>query len=190
MQCTVRPAVHADAAAIASVQVSTWNSTYTGIVPDAFLAAFTIDSQIPGWQAHLAAPDALIFVAESQGSVVGFATGGPLREPWKTYDAELYTIYLLPSWQRRGIGRDLLRTLAAALLARRFTSLLVWALEQNPFVAFYRHFGAVPELRRSIEIGGAQLPDLALGWPDLPALLHRLQPPPPAETAEPPVAVC
>jgi hypothetical protein len=47
----------------------------------------------------------------------------------------------------------------------------VWALEANPAVQFYKRLGAVPLARKFINIGGKDLPDLALGWPSLDPLL-------------------
>ena len=48
--------------------------------------------------------------------------------------------------------------------------MLVWVLEANPAARFYERLGAVPVTRQTIEIGGALLPELALGWPGLPVL--------------------
>jgi hypothetical protein len=49
--------------------------------------------------------------------------------------------------------------------------MLVWALEANPAVEFYKRLGAIPVTRKRIDIGGKDLSDLALGWPSLDPLL-------------------
>lgn len=46
-------------------------------------------------------------VAEAEGQIVGWAAGGPNREPGPDYAGELYAIDLLPEHQRRGIGLKL-----------------------------------------------------------------------------------
>lgn len=163
----IRPAIPEDAAAIAQVQVASWRTTYAGIVPDAYLAGLEVDRFRQHWHQQLSAGELLLFVAEDSRGVFGFITGGKLREPVADYDGELYAIYLLADRQTRGAGRALTLTLAASLKAAGFTSMVVWALEQNPAVGFYQHLGATIVFRKTITIGGADLPDLALAWPDI-----------------------
>jgi hypothetical protein len=61
--------------------------------------------------------------------------------------------------------------LASALQSKGFTSMLVWMLEQNPSVSFYERLGAVQIARKIINIGGADLQELAFGWPSLDRLI-------------------
>ena len=49
--------------------------------------------------------------------------------------------------------------------------MLVWVLEQNPSVSFYERRGAVQIARKVIDIGGADLQELAFGWPSLDRLI-------------------
>jgi GNAT superfamily N-acetyltransferase len=109
------------------------------------------------------------FVAEIEGEVAGFAGGGAIREPLDTYDSELYTLYLLKEVQGRGLGKALLGAVAKALVQKDYKSMLVWVLEQNPAVHFYKKAGAEYLMSKQIQIGGVQLPESALGWPDLKA---------------------
>jgi GNAT superfamily N-acetyltransferase len=166
MDVTIRRATIGDAAAIASVHVSSWRSTYAGIVPDAFLASLNVEERAQNWEKHLAAQKAILLVAEDEAGVFGFVCGGKLREELPGYDGELYAIYLLGERQRRGTGRTLTQSLADALRDEGFKSMAVWVLERNPAVAFYKHLGAVQIAQKTIEIGGAQLEELAFGWPD------------------------
>ena len=163
---TIRRAEGRDAAGISHVHVQSWRTTYEGMVPEEFLASLNEEERVPRWQEWLAC-DISIFVAEAFGEVVGFAGGGAIREPFPPYDAELYTIYLLKQRQGCGIGKRLLHALATDLMEKNYSSLLVWVLEQNPAVRFYKNAGAQYLRSRQIGIGGAQLPELALGWPDL-----------------------
>ena len=174
MPTLIRPATLRDAAAIAHVQVESWQTTYTGIVPFHALAALSKDTQRQMFESQLDVPTTLTYVAEQEGYLSGFIGGGPARNPsaaYSTYDAELYAIYLLESHQRQGTGRALVQTLAAALHSRSYKSLLVWALEANPAVRFYQHLGAIPITTSQVNIGGVDLPELGLGWPSLTTLL-------------------
>jgi GNAT superfamily N-acetyltransferase len=97
-----------------------------------------------------------------------------LREPIAAYDAELYAIYLLQREQKKGVGKMLVRELAAALRTRDFKSLIVWVLARNLAVGFYSHLGGSQVAEQQIEIGGARLTELAFGWPSLDALAADL----------------
>ncbi len=168
---SIRIAEVRDAAAIAHVHVESWLTTYEGIVPKKYLASLNEAERVPTWQEWLAR-DIDVFIAEVEGEVVGFAGGGAIREPLEAYDAELYAIYLLEKVQGRGVGSALLSTVAEALVGKGHTSMLAWVLAQNPAVRFYEKTGAEHLMSKPIEIGGASLIELALGWPDLRRLIR------------------
>jgi GNAT superfamily N-acetyltransferase len=163
---SIRSAEMRDAAAIAHVHVQSWLTTYQGIVPKEYLAFLNEAERVPLWQEWLTRGIG-VFVAEIEGEVVGFAAGGALREPLHAYDSELYALYLLKEVQGRGIGRALLGAVITALVQKGYKSMLVWVLEQNPAVRFYERAGAQYITSKQIEIGSVQLPEAALGWPDL-----------------------
>lgn len=165
----IRLAEVRDAAAISHVHVQSWLTTYKGLVPEEYLASLNEAERVPLWQEWLTR-DISVFVAEIEGRIVGFAGGGPIREPFDSYDAELYTIYLLEEAQGRGIGRDLLSAVAKALVRKDYVSMLVWVLEQNPAVCFYERMGAQHLMGKQIEIGRVSLSELALGWPNVATL--------------------
>ena len=111
-----------------------------------------------------------VFLADVDGKVIGFISGGPIREPVQNYDAELFAIYLLQQAQGHGIGTALLRELAGSLMSKGFTSMAVWVLERNPSRQFYVKSGAQLVTSKEIEIGGAMLTEVAYGWADLGAI--------------------
>jgi GNAT superfamily N-acetyltransferase len=174
MKASIRAAVQADAGAIARVHVESWQTTYTGIVPDAYLAGLDETLRAKLWSEWLKS-ETLVFVAEWDGRVVGFAHGGANREQGGECDAELYAIYLLKDAQKRGIGAGLLRAMATALLERHFKSMTVWVLEQNRSRSFYEKAGARLTTSKVIDIGGAKLMEVAYAWSSLNELAHSLQ---------------
>jgi GNAT superfamily N-acetyltransferase len=171
MNLAIRKAKIEDAGAIAHVQVESWKTTYAGIVPDAFLASLNQEDRMRSWREQILADKISIFVAEDETGIFGFVAGGEAREKLEEYDAELYAIYLLRERQREGVGRTLGLTLASALQTKGFMSMIVWVLEQNPSVSFYERLGAVQTARKIINIGGADLQELAFGWPSLDNLI-------------------
>ena len=162
----MRKANAGDAGAIAHVHVQSWHTTYTGIVPDEYLASLNEVERVPLWREWLSR-DIQVFVVEMGGAVVGFGSAGPIREPQQEYDAELFAIYVLKHAQKRGIGTALLRSLADSLRAEGFHGMVAWVLEANPSVRFYEKAGALRISSKEIEIGGVMLPELAFGWPHL-----------------------
>lgn len=166
-----------DESHIAHVHLESWKTTYPGIVPQAYINSLKVEDGVQRWQQRIADNSDHIFVAQlaeahRQDDIFGFINGGTIREPIGTYDGELHAIYLLQHRQAQGAGRALVRTLAAALHEQGLKSMIVWALEDNPAVGFYKHLGAIPVTSKTINIGGKDLPDLALGWPSLDQLLQ------------------
>lgn len=170
---SIRPATPEDASEIAQVHVDSWRTTYAGIVPDEYLATLNKAERATQWQEWLTR-DIPVYVAALDGKVVGFISGGSIREPIETYDAELYAIYLLQPAQGQGIGRQLLHQVVTSLRSKGFKSMVVWVLEQNPAKHFYIRTGAQLLTSKNIEIGGATLAEVAYGWPDLKLLERRL----------------
>jgi GNAT superfamily N-acetyltransferase len=188
MAITIREGNLQDAAAIAHVHVQSWKSTYPGIVPAEFLDALQETEQTEKWRQWFLTAPMSVFVAEDENGIFGFANGGAVRGQVGEYDAELYAIYLLQSAQGRGAGRSLTQAMAAALHRKGHKRLLVWVLEQNPSAGFYQHLGAVPVARRVIDLGGIELPELALGWPALDGLLINTRANSPASEAARPTS--
>jgi ribosomal protein S18 acetylase RimI-like enzyme len=174
MDARIRRALPEDAPSIGLVQVESWRKTYAGIIPDAYLASLHIEERAAAWKRELVAGTMFVFVAEDQWGIVGFISGGAIREPIEGYDGELYAIYLMPARQRRGIGQELALTLREAFLMNGFSSMVVWVLERNlPAVSFYKRIGGLQIAQKTIDIGGAVLAELAFGWPALRILLDR-----------------
>ena len=111
-------------------------------------------------------PSISICVAEADGVLCGFASGGRLRVPVSYYAAELYAIYLLPAAQGNRIGRNLFAAMVDELARQELRHLLVWTLQENPSTAFYERLGGSVVANSILEIGGKKLPSIAYGWPN------------------------
>lgn len=81
-------------------------------------------------------------IQSEDGTVVGYAWGVP-RDGDALYGAELKQIMILPTVQRQGIGRRLVRYIVARFAEQGVHSLLVEVLRENPNRAFYEHLGAL-----------------------------------------------
>ena len=169
----IREALPGDARAVAMVQIKTWQHAYVDIFPKDKLA--TLDKELVSrearWEANISNQDSypVFFVAETaEGEVVGIAGAGDQVKEEYPYDAELYLIYILPDFQRLGIGRRLFNAAVKKLISLGFTSLILWVLAQNePSRNFYRNLGGkeVGELDYLRWDKTYQL--VAYGWDDL-----------------------
>ena len=169
----IRSAHVNDADDLARVHVDSWRVAYKGIVPDEHLASLSYEKRARRWRESLSNADSAAFVYVAQddnGTVVGFAGGGPERDGDPNYTGELYAIYLHPDYLRRGIGRQLTQTVARRLIEMDLSSMLVWVLAQNASRPFYEALGGKYLYEKPIEIGGANLIEVAYGWPDVHAL--------------------
>ncbi|WP_010497476.1 GNAT family N-acetyltransferase [Paenibacillus elgii] len=162
----IRLASVRDIEGIARVHVESWKSTYCGIVSESFLSNLTVEKRMKHWKAIFdnLTEDGVIYVVEDSGSIVGFVHGGKSREPDFEYDAELYAIYLLKEVQRNGYGKLLFERFIEALKQRNYRSFMLWVLEDNPSMGFYKKQGGQYLGKKEIQIGEDKLTEIALGW--------------------------
>jgi ribosomal protein S18 acetylase RimI-like enzyme len=149
-----------DAAGLGRVHSRSWRLAYDGLLSARFLASLDEDDLAESWQRRLRAPDRRrsLLVAEKGGEVVGFSLFGPCSdEPdLAGFAGEMQMLYILPTAQRRGCGRQLMERSAAALAAVPLFWKVVWVVEANHAArAFYRRLGLAPDgARRTERVGG------------------------------------
>jgi ribosomal protein S18 acetylase RimI-like enzyme len=173
LEVKIRKAVFSDAAAIARVHVDSWKSTYSGIIPDSYLASLSYDRREKWWREVIGDDRSFVFVAEVDvpKQIVGFANGGQERLKDPDYSGELWAIYLLEDYRGKGIGQRLVLTLVKELVEQGHDSMLVWVLANNPYRRFYEKLGGKYLCSKRIEIGGSSYEEIAYGWRDLGEML-------------------
>lgn len=174
----LRAAIAGDAAAIQRVRSASWQTTYRGIVPQAFLDEVHAED---GFQQRLAAQldDASTgveaLVAEAGGDIVGYVIFGPerLRISARAGSSaattttsgqargEVYAIYLLEDTQRQGIGRNLLLEAERRLSRMGYVDGVLWMIEANGSArAFYERMGWRPTGLRQVHDLGADVSEI------------------------------
>lgn len=162
----VRKAVLSDARGIAKVHVDSWITTYKGIIPDEFLNNLTYESREQLWKKNI--PIGNVFVAENQGRIVGFSSGGKERSgKYQGFDGELSSVYILKEYQGKGIGRLLVEPIIAELEKMDIHAMLVLVLKDNNSRLFYEALGGKIIDTVEIEIAGKTLIELVYGWDDI-----------------------
>lgn len=168
ISASFRPATCDDARAIGEMQIASWHTTYRGIVTDEFLDNVSVQERAARWASVLCNSDSktFVYVAEVDGQIVGFASGGPERSDDLEYKGELYALYLLQAYQRKGIGRKLVGIVAERLTQMDFTTMLLWVLTANPARSFYEACGGQAVRQKQIDWGGKTLDEIGFGWRD------------------------
>ena len=169
----IRAAVTDDAPAIARVHVASWRSTYRAMLPANFLDSLTEASYPERWRRLLGEGSNRVYVVEDGGELVGFASGARERAGEAGYAGELYAIYVLDRFQRRGYGRELVRAIVAGLQEIGLDNMIIWVLRDNLTARhFYEQLGGVYVRSQPITIGSATLEEVSYGWPRLDAVRY------------------
>lgn len=182
----IRRAKPGDATAIGRVHVETWQSTYAGMLPDSMLVAMSDVRQSAWWSRVLADPGEArgVFVADDEEmGVVGFGSCGPVRDPPEGLPegldgrevrvGEVYTLYVEPDFQNRGLGRRLLDALFRQLKADRCDTAVLWMLADNPTRFFYEGLGGERVGERTDTLSGVDVEEIAYAWRSLSVPLIR-----------------
>jgi len=168
----IRPSRAEDGPAVASVRIASWRATYRGIVPDSYLEHMDADEAQWCKVASGEMPGAGLCVCELDGRVVGFACYGAARAPNFGCSGELYATYFLPEAIGRGFGAQAMNEAMERLKALGHEDMLLWVIENNERARrFYERFGGIliADSRRSFEIDGATIREVAYGFRPLPA---------------------
>jgi len=182
-RAVIRSASFDDAGAIAALHVASWRDSFRGMIPDAVLDGPLLDERLPMWRQVLAIMPAgrLVLVAAEPAAdgdgedIVGFTSGGRRRGRARAglpYDAEIYTLYIAQARRGQFLGCRLLASMAMRLRLFGHESVMLWTLQDNaPARAFYEALDGRLIAERDDWFGGAQLKEVAYGWPRLESLL-------------------
>ncbi|HZR52522.1 MAG TPA: GNAT family N-acetyltransferase [Streptosporangiaceae bacterium] len=158
---TIRPAVLADAEAIAEVMRASWFAAYSGIIDDDVIDRVTApDDGARVRERFRSRPWSRTVVAcDEPGSVVGYASFGPERDmfdpAWPPpltaagvarQTAELYALYVHPDAWSAGRGRALMELVLAKTAKLGYPEIVLWVLARNARARrFYEQAGYVPD---------------------------------------------
>lgn len=151
----IRRAATEDSARLAEVHVRSWQSIYRGTFPDDFLDNLDLERRAEFFADRIGS-GAPVFVAESEGDVVGFCWPAPGdEEGW----GEILSIYAHPDHWGEGHGRALLEAGERHLRGEGFNRVFLWVLDTNTRArTFYERQGwSIGNGTKIEEIGGVQI---------------------------------
>jgi GNAT superfamily N-acetyltransferase len=117
----IRPAVPADALAVARVHVRVWQAGYQGLLPAAYLEALRAEDRAARYTFGAASGPATSVAAEGE-AILGFAT---------IMDDELSAFHVDPDAWNRGVGRALIAHARAEFVASGVHRAWLWLLAGN-----------------------------------------------------------
>jgi GntR family transcriptional regulator len=146
----LRAAVEADAPALASVFVSSWQAGYPGVVDDAVIAALD-ETEVADWLLPMETGSQRTVLAESDdGSVLGWLRFGD--DPDDARNGHIYSLYVRPSAGGRGVGRRLLEHGIEQCTAGSERAVTLWVFEANARARrLYTAAGFVDDGGRQVE---------------------------------------
>lgn len=136
---TIREATVADTPALARLHVMTWNATYAPLM----MNGPSVGIRESQWRDAFGRQDGSWFcfvVERPDGELVGFAKGKRSDHP--EFAGELNKIYVLPEYQRVGLGRRLLGHVVDRFLSEGVSSMWLFGDARNPSSRVWVALGA------------------------------------------------
>jgi ribosomal protein S18 acetylase RimI-like enzyme len=169
-----REAQHSDVAAIARLHANSWQQTYRGMMPDAFLDGDVVANRLQLWNDRLAndRPDQFVCLAEDGANLVGFICAIGNEDPvWGSF---IENMHVAQAYKRQGIGTELMQAAAVWLKVRHADlGVYLWAIEANDGARrFYERLGGenVGTLDR-LDPAGGSAPNCRYVWANPEALI-------------------
>lgn len=103
----IKEAMEQDVNAMSFVVATTWKQVYKGIFSHRFLQHLALDQWAEPFKRGIQAKKNTFLVYEEQGQIVGVAVAGESRE--EVGVGFVYSLYVLPDYQGKGIGKQLLQ---------------------------------------------------------------------------------
>lgn len=141
-----------DADALRSIHLASYETAYRDLVPAELLDERLEQHRKVDWGARLCEEVAAggdILVAEVNGRPVGLCQYGPTTDTDDdpTAVGQIHRLFVEPTWQRHGIGRQLMSRACETLAAAGRTEATLWVLAADTLRArpFYEGFGWGPD---------------------------------------------
>ena len=152
----------------AKIHVECWREAYRGIVPDSVLKNLSLEKRQKGWSDRLQEADLYVLGVFDDERPIGFLHSGPTGNDARiTADGQIYGIYLLEEFYRRGIGRRLFGYATRDWIVRG-KSMCVESLAGNIRASqFYKALGGIEFPGTAFRIEGHELPQALHHFADL-----------------------
>lgn len=161
----IRKAKVEDAYWIAFVHANTYYSTYKWLIPDEVLQARinSIDERASKTREFIKNGKPFLVVEDTENhEIIWMLSYSASRNEDYSDSGEIISIYLLPKYQKLGIGEDLFITWIRELINLWYNSMIVNVLKWNNAINFYQKYGGRLVWEKSDKFGDVVLSEYIL----------------------------
>ncbi len=136
-----------------------WQQTYPGIINQQFLDNLSKTEQerieLNNMIYEENTKDTLVL--EIDNNIVGFIRYGVSEDPLYPNTGEIFALYILSSYKRKGYGKQLVKEAIKELLKLNYTNMVIGCINGNPSNEFYKHLGGILKSKRPFTKTGDNL---------------------------------
>ena len=163
----IRPVTKEDLPKVAAVHVESWQRSFAGIAPEEFLQSMSVEKRLNAYSGRGCGEYYGMLVAEHpDAGIVGFGDFGTPVLPVE-FDAQIFSFYFLPEFQRKGLGQRLFRRCMERIARDGHRSLCLDSLEVSPYRAFYEKMGGKIVGRDGHKLADEDFETVIYGWEDI-----------------------
>lgn len=145
MKVIFQKAAPEDAPILAATRQKVWDATYRGIYPDEMIDHYDLALFTDRDEKRIANPENKVWLVMDRAECVGYLVVGPCGfGTYKDFDFCLNSLYLLPPYQKMGLGREAFHLTVAECHRRGLDKFFCSCSPHNhDAMGFYEHMGGV-----------------------------------------------
>jgi 3-deoxy-manno-octulosonate cytidylyltransferase (CMP-KDO synthetase) len=157
-----------DIPGVADVYLSSVRGSFAGMLPSVYLGGLQKELRIQAISQRMQDDSYRFLVLEhlAEGIIGSIDLAFPDTDNYG-YDARIFSFYIVPHFQRKGLGELLFRSCLRRIRAMGGNSVCLDTFDANRFKAFYEKMGGVIVGSSSHEIAGEEMQTAIFGWSDL-----------------------
>lgn len=165
---TYRKATITDVEGLARAHADSWKESFQGIINQDHLDGITYEKRENAFRNGFEKNSSYqVIIAVENEEIVGFADFGDPRTHTDRFDAEIYAIYLKKAYQRRGIGKMLIKKVIEQLVSAGKNSMFTLALDVSPYKGFHEKVSDSSFADEIIDFAGEKHQLIGFVWEDL-----------------------
>jgi ribosomal protein S18 acetylase RimI-like enzyme len=173
---SIRDATIEDCNEIGLITVSASHSAFIGVVPEKLLDfTWAPEASAENWRKSFGENTdrgQRFLVAEQGTELLGFVWSKPWADT-SGFDACIQALYVLPTFQKLGVGRRLVNSAVTELIKAGNRKLEIGCVAENPSCGFYRRLGGKEVARRPVRVDRYDTEEIVFGWHDMSSLLEQ-----------------
>ena len=157
----IRRAQGTDLPFIAAIQAESWRDTYSGVLPEEYLADQVTEDLKRHWKEVEIQKDDVVLVAEDNG-IIGFIA------IWCRPDPLIDNLHVKPSKRSKGVGSTLMKSATQQLIHKGHKTAHLWVVANNErAIRFYERLGGVCTGRKLKNLLKHEVLNVKIVWSDI-----------------------